>query len=337
MRSRSYFILITALFVTAGARGQANDVPLIERGVQLRREHRDAEALEVFRRAYEVRPTPRARAQIALAEQALGQWVEAERDLHTSLASSDDPWIVSHRDALEGALQAVGKHLATLNVTANIAQGEVWLNDVRVGELPMNGVRLAAGRVRIEVRSQGYTPASRVVELAPQAELTEELRLTEIAEATPVAEPTLAARDSTRHRSAAGVDRTISAVEPSSAVLPVDATRRALAWGTLGAAGAFLGGGIIAQIIREDKASKYNDDAQCLHGELSRDQRCGVYRGQAESAQTLANVGYIAAGALGLGSAILFLINPGKPTNTGVGASVNIGESGIRLDITGKL
>src|ERR1700755_329211 len=51
---------------------------LLHEGVSLRRQGRDEEALEVFRRAHAEAPTPRTSAQMALAAQAVGNWVEAE-------------------------------------------------------------------------------------------------------------------------------------------------------------------------------------------------------------------------------------------------------------------
>lgn len=47
--------------------------------------------------------SPRALAQIALAEQALGRWVEAERDLRNVLHMSEDPSIARNRDTAQRA------------------------------------------------------------------------------------------------------------------------------------------------------------------------------------------------------------------------------------------
>lgn len=73
----------------------------MEEGIRLRAERRDAEALAVFRRAWEAARSPEARAQMALAEQALGLWIDAERDLLAALAAADHPWIARNRGALD--------------------------------------------------------------------------------------------------------------------------------------------------------------------------------------------------------------------------------------------
>src|SRR5438552_4906258 len=80
-------------------------------GVQLRRERRDEEALAEFRRANTLAPTPRARAQMGLAEQALARWAEADADLRAALASKDDDWIARNRAELESALAIIDGHL----------------------------------------------------------------------------------------------------------------------------------------------------------------------------------------------------------------------------------
>ena len=90
-------VLAAALVcVAAEARAQTSEPELlVKQGLELRREHRDGEALDTFRRAYAAAPTPRVRVQIAFAEQALGRWVDAEADLQKALASADDAWIAA--------------------------------------------------------------------------------------------------------------------------------------------------------------------------------------------------------------------------------------------------
>src|SRR5258707_4344268 len=104
MRRLSALVMVVSLFAGGAAAADTADDALVESGLRLRREHRDAEALEQFRRAHEAHPSPRTQAQIGFAEQALAQWPEAENDVATALESRDDPWIASHVDALPAAL-----------------------------------------------------------------------------------------------------------------------------------------------------------------------------------------------------------------------------------------
>jgi len=331
LRSFRWLVVLTITLATFGARAEPIGDALVEKGLKLRRDRRDAEALALFQQAYEARPSPRTQAQIALAEQALGKWVEAERDLLLALAAPNDAWIASHRDTLDKALDTIRKHLGTLGVEANVARAELWLDGAQIGELPIRNHRIAAGPVRLDVRAEGYEPATRSVEIAPGAELTERFELTAIPEPMNPASATVSVAP------AAPPIAATPAPNNGDSLLPAGlATRRAFAWGTLGAAGAFLGGAIAAQVIREDNAARYNDDGRCLYGNLSRDERCGVYRGQAESAQGLANIGYVAAGVLGVASAILFWSSMNTPNTSSMHFGLDVGSSGGELTVRGK-
>lgn len=99
--SVSLSALLAFTLLCAGARPAfaAPDDPdaeaLINRGIELREHGKDDEALGVFKKAFAKSPTPRARAQVALAEQALGLWTAAESDLASCLAAADDAWITN--------------------------------------------------------------------------------------------------------------------------------------------------------------------------------------------------------------------------------------------------
>src|SRR5258708_10427967 len=105
MRALALVVVVFAsLLAPVDARAGDSDSAdaLLRRGVQLRREHRNGEALDVFQRAVAVSPTPTARAQVALAEEALGRWVEAELDLGAALGTVDCSWIAKNRSGLAG-------------------------------------------------------------------------------------------------------------------------------------------------------------------------------------------------------------------------------------------
>ena len=93
------FVVLAATALPSVARADEVD-DWIDRGIELRRVRKDGEALEFFRRAYQARPAPRTRAQMALAEQALGRWIEAETDLAETLRTQGDTWVDKNRDKL---------------------------------------------------------------------------------------------------------------------------------------------------------------------------------------------------------------------------------------------
>jgi hypothetical protein len=318
MRASSLLVVAGMLSVNVSAFADAGDEAFIEKGIELRKEHRDAEALEQFRRAEAIHPTGRIKAQIALAEQAIGKWVEAERDLTAALASSDDKWVAGRATALRGSLDAIRQHLGTLVVRANVEGSELWLNGERLGELPMNRVRAPSGTVHIEVRAKGYEPALRNLDLEPGTTVTTEVVLLRVPEpASPV------------------VVQTAPRAESPPSLPPPMKTQRVLAWGALGGAGVMLGGALVAQLVHAQAATTYNDNTLCTAPGRWRDERCGDYRNRAETAQILANLGYIGAGALGVASAILFFVDTGgKPKTTG-GVTWTVAATGSSAELIG--
>jgi hypothetical protein len=149
--------------LTGHAQADGNAGELLRRGVQLRREHRNEEALDLFERSYSAAPTPVARAQIALAEQALGLWLAAERDLDGALESAHDSWIDSHRRPLEEARQEVQRHLAWLTVVVDARDAEVELDGTPL--VAGSEQRIARGARLLTVRANGYLPDTRRLEI----------------------------------------------------------------------------------------------------------------------------------------------------------------------------
>src|SRR5262249_41758587 len=137
---------------------------LLQKGIELRRAGHDAEALDVFKRANELAPSPRARAQLGLAEQALGRWVAAEGDIAAALAVAGDPWIAKNHAVLERALTVVRDHVGQLLVMGTPADAVVLVNGERMGALPMAApVTVAAGEVLVTVEARGFVSISRKV------------------------------------------------------------------------------------------------------------------------------------------------------------------------------
>src|SRR5450432_1999872 len=89
------FVLLALVASTVTARADGGDAgeALVRRGLELRKAGQDEQALEAFRSAYKLKATPRAQAQMGMAEQALGRWGDAESDLKGALAVDQDAWI----------------------------------------------------------------------------------------------------------------------------------------------------------------------------------------------------------------------------------------------------
>lgn len=137
---------------------------MVQQGVALRRAGNDQAALESFRRAFALSPSPRIRAQMALAEQALGQWAAADVDLRAALADQADSWIQRNRSLLEEAQTTINTRLATVGVSCSQPGARLFVNDREVGTFPLQEpIRVESGSVVLEVRLDGYRTIQRPI------------------------------------------------------------------------------------------------------------------------------------------------------------------------------
>jgi hypothetical protein len=274
-------------------------------GVDLRRAGRNGEALAEFQKAYALVPTPRAQAQVALALQALGDWLGAERGLDEALRAADDPWIARFREALDGALATVRAHLARLTVDLNAAEGELFLNGIAAHALPTSdAIRVTAGAVDIEVRSPGYAPSRRTLEVAAGADVRVRFAL-EPLPAPPVNPPAATASQERQ----GSLDRR-----------PAKAGRSLAGAIVLGAAGALAVGGIVAWRVREGDVANYNDNSRCRVGLLTRAAQCGGLADASNVALGL-EIGAFAAGAVAAAVGAWLLSTSPRPSSGGAGVS----------------
>jgi serine/threonine-protein kinase len=179
--------VLAAALVLAPSSARADDdaEALIRQGIQLRREHRNAEALDAFARALALSQTPRAQAQVALAEQALGRWLEADRDLDAAMASDQDPWIVKNHSVLEEARTTIAHRLAWLTVLVDAPSAEAELDGRTV---PCGVATRALARSSVlKVRAPGYAPEERTVTLEPAQHLQQRVVLTPVTSVAKVA------------------------------------------------------------------------------------------------------------------------------------------------------
>ncbi|HEY2511374.1 MAG TPA: hypothetical protein VGI39_10985, partial [Polyangiaceae bacterium] len=286
------------------ARGQPSEPEsLLKQGIDLRRSGRDAEALDAFRRSYALQPSGRARAQVGLAEEALSDWPEAEEDIVGALAL-DDPWISRNEGDLKAALRDVRGHLASLEIRANVAGATLWIDGKQRAVLPMAApLRVVARSMEIEIRAEGFEPQTQVVSLTGGGGMEQVVALRAL---PPPAAPPVP--EQSAHETAA--------LPAPAALLPVppprmdSPSRPTVEWTLLGAAATFLVGGVVAEVAAVSNASVYNDDARCLYGTLTRDQRCGAYRDRADAAGALAVAGFSVAAIAGVSAGILFVVKP---------------------------
>jgi hypothetical protein len=270
----------------------------IAQGVELRRRHMDVEALADFRRAYAIAPTPRALAQIALAEAALSRWVLAETDLLRAIAAEDE-WIDRQRGVLQLALKEIQSHLSTLDVTGP-EHAQVWVDGVLVAQLPTPPVRVPAKHLVVELRAPGFESARRELDAEAGSSLRADIQLQALPAApapslvqSPIATP---------------------APDPDAAN---DQPSRTLAWAVGGGAVALLMGGIASTLYGADRASRYNNTTGC--DLQTKSAECQSYLSGVHTAEVLEVVAYSGAGAATFIAAVLFL-TPARPRARGAGA-----------------
>jgi hypothetical protein len=284
---------------------------LLHEGIELRRARQDAEALAVFERALAIDGSPRTRAQVALAEQALGLWVEAERDLDAALADGRGAWFEQHDAALRLARDTVRTHLASLVFTSNVSGAEVRVNGILAGVTPLaSPLHVVAGSAVIDVRAPHFAPRTVTLQLDPGSSASEAIDM----------EP-LAGSDgapSTANDPAPLVPR----AEPGSP----PPTSRASAWVALGGGIALLGTAAVAWTFRNSNAALYDDDSRCFYDGLTRDARCGNYRSAANAAQAVSIMALGAAVAALSLSTVLFL-EPTRDRARGVAVRCSVGSS----------
>jgi len=171
-----FCISVFALGLAGGGVAFA-DESLIDRGIELRRAGKDAEALAVFEKAYERTGTARALAQVALAHQALGHWVEAEENLLQALKMGG-PWIRKNEAPLRSALTKVQERLGTLEIRGEPEGAAVTVNGRSVGLLPLDEpVRVVSGDVVVQVTSEGHVAVTRRVPVESGKRVREVVRL----------------------------------------------------------------------------------------------------------------------------------------------------------------
>lgn len=262
---------------------------LIDEGLNLRERREDRRALEKFKAALAIDGSGRSRAQVALAHQALGEWLDAHREL-TSALKMPDRWIEQHRTALESALDVIQGRLGRVEVECSVDGAEVRLNGQKIGVTPLSEAGFAvAGTVVLDVEADGYWPVTRQVQVGPGSLARETIKL--------VAQETNTMPDAAAE----------TTVPESSNIYAI------VGWTFAGAAAVGVAVGTAGLLIRNDEIDAYNDPS-CLAGGRSRDENCGDRLDAADSALAMGISGFVAGGAFAIGSLVFLLLDDDAPS-----------------------
>jgi hypothetical protein len=289
--------LVLALCLSAPAIARADDADaLIQRGVELRRAGNDRAALEQFRRAYDLAPTPRALAQLGLAEHALERWADGEEHLAKALEATQDPWIAKHRDTLEASRAEIGKHLGSLFVTGGPEGAELRVDGRAVGTLPLRRpLRLPLGTFSLETSAGGHVVAARAVTIVAGVTTHEDLSAPASGASPPASPEPVPAPSSV-----------VSRKEERAAPPP---RARTFAWIAAGGAVGLAAAGGVVVYLGNSAADDYNHSG-CR--DTPQDDACASQRRRGEREQLAGWTGLALGGALAATSAILFLSAPSE-------------------------
>lgn len=314
---------------------------LIRQGVELRKSGNDDKALEAFRTSFQLQPTPRAQAQVALAEQALGLWVDAERDLKEALRATTDPWVSKNAKALSGAMATVEQHLGSLQLLGTPAGAVVKIDERVVGKLPFaQPIRVNAGEVLVSVSFDGYFEIDRKLTVSVGRLVRETIALH--AQPRLVTSPVASAGD-TRSRPA---DNQLTAIRDTPTTSPeppaaksTDSQRRfstgqrlGIGAVVLGAAAAGVGGYFVSRAISRNNESSR---AGCV-GDVCNNAGKSV-RDQALTAGNRATIAFAAAGVLAAGGVTLLILGRHRAEATETAWWIAPTTDGQRLALVGSL
>jgi len=226
-----------------------------------------------------------------------------------ALESKSDPWIKKNGAILRGALEAIAKHLGSVQVLGEPAGAEVLIQGNVAGRLPMvSPTRVPIGDAQVEVRHPGFRTISRMITVSA-GELSRET----IVLVPPVAQnqsvPAAARPEITLDRPVAQSQPPVTEVSPAT-------WHRPATWvaAGLGVAGVSLG--IVETFVAIQKSKDFNRlPENCMDGgnglilggapcvKADHDQRVATWT---------AAIGYGLGGMFGATAIILHLTDPGR-------------------------
>lgn len=255
---------------------------LLERGIELRRQGSDEEALSVFLQAETKAPrSVRAMLHVATAAQAAGKWVMAAAYLKKVSRYGNDPYYRRYRDSIAQVERAIAQRVGEFIAVGGPDGAKVVLDGRPIGTLPMaSGVAMEAGTYTVEITLDGFYPLTRSVGISGGSLAREVVRLVEL----PEEEKRALAR---------------GAFGPP----PEWYESSWLTW-TLAGVGV-LGGAAsgVAYVLREEEAKEWNDPELCLNpsngGLATRREVCGGVRSDIRTLDAVMVAGGATAVAFG--------------------------------------
>lgn len=193
--------LVTALAFTApprGAEAQPQPKPAareeagvrFRKGLELFKEGDYRAALIEFRRAYELAPNFAVLYNIGQVYFQLQDYAGALNALDRYLTEGGSQVPAARRDEVKKDLEKLRSRVANLEITTNVPDAEIAIDDVPIGKTPLpKPVLVSAGRHKVSASKDGRIPATKVVDIAGTDTLRVSLELAETSGPTVVTPP----------------------------------------------------------------------------------------------------------------------------------------------------
>ena len=152
------------------------------RGVDLYRDGDYRAALVEFERAYDIAPNYRVLFNLGQASFELKDYPSALQAFEGYLTQGGDEIDAERRAVVEGELAKLKNYVARLELTVNVADAEVAVDDIVVGHTPLaEPLVVGVGRRKLTISKPGHTPLQRYVDVAGGETKPLELALAPIA------------------------------------------------------------------------------------------------------------------------------------------------------------
>ncbi|AKT41415.1 PEGA domain-containing protein [Chondromyces crocatus] len=157
-----------------------------KKGLELFKEADYVAALVEFRRAYELVPSWQVLYNIGQVQYQLQDYANSLQSLERYLAEGGRQVPATRRSEVENDLQTLKGRIAFVEITVNVPDAEIVVDDTLVGTSPLGkALTVNAGRRRVGVSREGYQPQTRVVEVASGDTAKASFELLERGAATP--------------------------------------------------------------------------------------------------------------------------------------------------------
>jgi hypothetical protein len=272
--------IVTSVSSIARAEESPEVEALLKRGIALRKEGKDEEALTVFLDAESQAPkSVRVLLHVATAAQAASKWLMADEYLKKAMSHGEDPYYLKYKDEIEEVRLATAQRVGHFRAIGEPDGAEVVLNGQVIGTLPMETPKtLEAGTYIMEVSKPGYFRLRRPISIGGGVLTRESVQLNE--------------------RAPGSVDPT----DPQAGV-PAEPksywASSAFTW-TLAGVGAAAGvASGISFYLREQAVEHWNDDERCLSESNPEEPRSSVCADVRNDIDTAEQVG-IVTGVIGI-------------------------------------